>query len=219
MNFLSAVEFLKELGENNNKPWFDANRTRYEKMKVEWLETVASLIKEVASFDKDIEDLEPKNCVFRINRDVRFAKDKSPYKTNISAYLSKGGKKSLYGGYYIQISPSESFLAGGMWMPEPAQLQAIRQEIDYHSDTFKKIIENKTFVKLFGELENQKLSSVPKGFEKDNPNAELLKFKSFVAIHKLEEKDFLDKNFVKNTVEMIRELKPFNDFLNKAIES
>ncbi len=218
MNFTNLFTFLTTLKENNHKPWFDENRKWYEEVKADWHKTVGELIKAIAEFDPEIGTLEPKNCVFRINRDVRFAKDKSPYKTNMGAYFSKGGKKSKYGGYYVHLDPEECFLAGGMWMPEPAELQALRQEIDYHFDEFKTIVDSKTFIQQWGKLEGEKLSSIPKGFEKENPAADYLKHKSFVVTRKLTQSEIEKSDFVKLVVQSFREVKPLNDFFNKAVD-
>lgn len=220
MNFSALNLFLNQLSENNHKIWFDENRPQYESLRKDWLHFVQELITAISSFDADISELEPKNCIFRINRDVRFSKDKSPYKTNFGAYFSKGGKKSLFGGYYIHIDPKETFLAGGMWMPEPPQLQAIRQEIDYHFTDFKFIIENPVFKKNFTEINTeQKTVGIPKGYEKDNPAAEYLKLKNFVVMHKISLSDLENKDATKNISTIFKTIKPFNDFLNKAIDS
>ena len=217
MNYLQTLAFLSELAENNNKPWFDANRKRYETVKVDWANTVTEIIKSIAAFDEPIGELEAKNCTFRINRDVRFAKDKSPYKTNLGAIMSKGGKKSVGAGYYIQIDPKETFLASGIWMPEPPHLFKIRQEIDYHFNEFRQIVEGKEFVSKIGNLESEKLVSVPKGFDKDSPAAEYLKYKSFVGSKKFDISTLAEPDFVQNMAAYFKVLKPLNDFLNRAM--
>jgi uncharacterized protein (TIGR02453 family) len=218
MDIKKTYSFLSTLKENNYKVWFDENRKWYEEVKSEWYATVSELIKAVAEFEPEMGSLEAKNCVFRINRDVRFSKDKSPYKTNMGAYFSKGGKKSKYSGYYIHIDPVETFLAAGIWQPEPTELQAIRQEIDYHFTDFNTIIEDKLFVKEWGKLEGEKLVSVPKGYEKENPAAEYLKHKSFIVTHKLTMSDFEQKDLVKFVSKTFKSAKPFNEFLNNAID-
>lgn len=217
MDFKRAFNFLSDLKDNNNKPWFDANRKTYEAVKADWEAAVGSIIEAIAGFDPEIGELKPKDCTFRINRDVRFAKDKSPYKTNIGSYFAKGGKKSIYAGYYVHIDPSECFLAGGLWMPEPPRLQAVRQEIDYHFDEFQAIVESPSFVKTFGELENNKLSGAPKGYEKDNPAIEYLKQKSYIAIKNLQPEELATGGYLKIIAATFREMKPMNDFLNKAL--
>jgi len=218
MNFQNAFAFLAALKSNNNKAWFDGNRKWYEDVKAEWYIVVGQLIKSIADFDPEIGLLEPKNCAFRINRDIRFSKDKSPYKSNIGAYFAKGGKQSKFGGYYVHIDPVECFLAAGVWQPERAELQAIRQEIDYHSAEFKAIVMSKTFTDSVGQLGGEKLSSIPKGFEKENPSSEYLKHKSFVASKTFAPDQLGNLEFVKTVSQIFRAAKPLNDFLNKAVE-
>lgn len=217
MHFKALLGFLSDLSENNHKAWFDENRPRYEAIRKEWLKCVQELITLLSSFDSNIADLETKNCIFRINRDVRFAKDKSPYKSNMGAYFAKGGKKSAFGGYYIHLDPKECFLAGGIWMPESFHLQAIRQEIDYHFADFKAVVDNPTFKNTFPSFENQRMVGVPKGYDKDNPAADYLKLKSFVVIKKLSIADLEHKAFLQNATDVFKTIKPLNDFLNKAI--
>ncbi|HEX8517433.1 MAG TPA: DUF2461 domain-containing protein, partial [Bacteroidia bacterium] len=135
----STLEFLAKLKKNNTKDWFDKNRKEYDSAKENYKEFLAELILNISKFDPAVKSLEPKDCMFRINRDIRFSNDKTPYKTNIGASIAPGGKKSDSAGYYIHIQPGASFLAGGVWHPEPPQLNAIRQEIDYNMDEFRKL--------------------------------------------------------------------------------
>jgi uncharacterized protein (TIGR02453 family) len=128
----STLQFLQSLQKNNNKPWFDENRKKYESAKENFAEFVEALINGIAAFDPTIQNLTAKNCMFRINRDVRFSKDKSPYKTNMGASISKGGKKINLAGYYFHCEPGKSFAAGGFYMPMAPELAKIRQEIDYN---------------------------------------------------------------------------------------
>ena len=179
----STLKFLKDLKKNNNKAWFDAHRSTYEKARENFIELVQALIDGHKRYDRGLTDLPAKDCLFRINRDVRFSKDKSPYKTNFGASISPGGKKSPLAGYYIQLSPGDSFIGGGVWMPEPATLKRIRQEIDYNLKEFEAIVRSKKFRAVYGDLytrEGIQLSKVPQGYEKDNPAAPYLKLKSFL---------------------------------------
>ena len=134
----TSIKFLKQLSKNNNKEWFDVNRKTYEICKTEFETVVKSVIDKCTLFDTAILNLEAKKCMFRINKDVRFSKDKSPYKINMGASINPGGKKSMIPGYYIHIEPNNSFLAGGCYQPAPEMLAAIRQEIDYNSSELKK---------------------------------------------------------------------------------
>ena len=166
----STITFLKALKKNNNKPWFDKNREKYNAAKYNLEEFVALLLQKMVSFDEDMKELTAKNCTFRINRDVRFSKNKTPYKINLSASFNRGGKKSIYGGYYFHLQPGgNSFVGGGLWMPEPENLKKLRQEIDYCFPEFKKIIGAASFKKHYGELERdekQMLVNVPKDMTK-----------------------------------------------------
>lgn len=215
----STLDFLSKLSKNNNKEWFDKNRPTYELAKSNFKDFVNELIISTAKFDSSIKHLQAKDCIFRINRDVRFSKDKSPYKNNFGVILSPGGKKSFEAGYYVQIQPGASFIAGGMWQPPTPQINAIRQEIDYNAAEFKKIIGAKDFKKLFGKLsEEDKLKSVPKGYDKSHPEIELLKYKSYITIHNLKDKDVLSKNFLKQCNEVMKAMQPLNLFLRRACD-
>ncbi|CAN5530583.1 DUF2461 domain-containing protein [soil metagenome] len=215
----STLEFLSKLSKNNTKEWFDKNRPVYELAKTNFKEFVNELIISTAKFDSSIKHLEPKDCIFRINRDVRFSKNKAPYKNNFGAILSPGGKKGFEAGYYLQIQTGASFIAGGMWQPPTPQITAIRQEIDYNADEFKKIIGAKEFKKQFGELsEEDKLKSVPRGYDKTHPEIELLKFKSYIAVHNLRDADVLSKNFLKHCNEVMKAMQPLNVFLRRACD-
>lgn len=217
----STLKFLKDLKKNNNKPWFDAHRAQYEAARADFEQFIQAVLDRHSKNDPDLKDLTAKKCMFRINRDVRFSKDKSPYKTNFGASMDKGGKKSGLAGYYFHCEPGGSFIGGGLWMPEPAVVKRVRQEIDYSYDEFKKLITTKNFKGFFGELykgENAQLSKVPQGFEKDNPAAEHLKFKSWLVLHNFSDAEVTAPSLVKNTVEAFKLMQPFIRFLNRAVE-
>ena len=218
----STLSFLKSLKKNNNKPWFDANKSKYLEVRNNFEEFVALLLQKMALFDEDLKELEYKNCLFRINRDVRFSKDKTPYKINFSASFNKGGKKSIYAGYYLHLQPGgNSFIGGGLWRPEPEQLKKVRQEIDYCFPEFKKIIEVPAFKKNYGGLEkdqNQMLINIPKGYEKENPAADFLKMKSFVASKNIADVDLTNPKFMNQIVDSYKTLKPLLNFINRSFE-
>ena len=215
----TTLEFLAQLSKNNNKEWFDKNRPTYEIAKTNFKEFVDELILNVSKFFPSIKDLLAKDCIFRIYRDVRFSKNKDPYKNNFGAILAPGGKKSLSAGYYFQLQPTASFVAGGMWQPPSPQINAIRQEIDYNANEFKKIISNKKFKEYFGELPNEdKLKSVPKGYDKSHPEIELLKHKSFIVVHNLKDKDVLSRDLIKDITATFKVMHPFNSFLRRACD-
>jgi uncharacterized protein (TIGR02453 family) len=214
-----TLKFLGSLKKNNNRDWFEKHRPAYETAKTDVQKFVDELIKELIKFDKAFIGLEGKKCMFRINRDVRFSKDKSPYKTNFGASISPGGKKSDLPGFYIHIDPSSAFLAGGVWMPEPDKLNAIRQEIDYNFKEFQKIVNDKNFKKHFGELsKEEKLVNVPKGYSKESPAAEFLKLKSFIVSKKIDAKEITSKTFIRKCAETCKAMHAFHLFLRRAMD-
>lgn len=218
----STIQFLQKLKKNNNKEWFEKNRSAYELAKKDFTFFIENVINELQKKDTTLQHLEAKSCIFRINRDVRFSKNKTPYKTNFGASISKGGKKVSEAGYYLHIEPGQSFIGGGFWMPMSEELKKIRQEIDYNLDEFQKIISSKKFVQEFGGLEKSKeylLSRPPKGYDIDNPAIEYLKFKSFIVSAKIEDADLTDKSFLKKVVNSFETMIPFIYFLNRAIEN
>jgi len=214
-----TLSFLSSLKKNNNKDWFDKNKERYLSSKENVAETVEALLKEIRSFDKRYAGLTSKDCMFRIYRDVRFSKDKRPYKNNLGASINIGGKKATNAGYYLHIEPGGSFLAGGIWMPPSDVIKKIRQEIDYNGKTFHKIIDNKDFKKHFGKPDEEyKLKTTPKGYDKDHPDIEYLRLTSFIVWHKYSDKIVSSKNFVKELGKATKLMRPFLDFLNTAMD-
>lgn len=216
----STLKFLKDLKKNNNKPWFDKNRKAYEEAKADFTAFIQKVIDQHGKSDPTIKSVVAKNCMFRINRDIRFSKDKSPYKTNMGAYINRGGKKSLFGGYYFHCQPGRCFTGGGLWMPMPPELNKIRQEIDYNFTEFKRIIGSKKFKSVYGDLSRDAeyvLTRVPKGYEPNNPAAEYLKLKSFVALVTLKDSDLVSKDLVKKTATAFDALQPLIEFINESI--
>ncbi|MEO8860668.1 MAG: DUF2461 domain-containing protein [Ginsengibacter sp.] len=218
-----TVTFLKELKKNNNKPWFDNNKEKYLATKIDFEHFVQQLIKGISAFDSDIKSLEVKNCTFRINRDIRFSKDKTPYKTGMGASFNNGGKKSKFAGYYFHLEPGgKSFAGGGLWMPTPPDLQKMRQEIDYCLPEFKKIIFAPSFEKQYpGGLEtnpNQMLVNVPKGYDKENPAAAFLKLKNFVATRPIADKLLTTPALEKEVIHAFKGLLSLVKFINQSLE-
>ncbi len=216
----STTKFLKDLKKNNNKPWFDAHRKDYENAKQNFADFIQSVIDKHGRKDKTISHLKAKDCMFRINRDVRFSKDKSPYKTNMGAYINRGGKKSLFGGYYFHCEPGQSFVGGGLWMPMPPELSKVRQEIDYNFAEFKKIVSSKKFKSLYNDVSRDAeyvLTRVPKGYEADNPAAEYLKLKSVVAMTPVSDKDLTSSQLEKKVLQAFETLQPLLYFLNNSL--
>lgn len=217
----STVKFLKQLKNNNNKEWFDKNRPAYESARADFSAFVSAIIKAHGKSDPEIATLEPKNCIFRINRDVRFSKNKAPYKNNLAASFDRGGKKSIFAGYYFHMEPGDSFIGGGIWMPEANELKKIRQEIDYNFEEFSAILKNKKFRSVFGTLDESaeyKLSRPPKGYDDENPAIEFLKLRSFIAMVPVKDEDITSKALTKKVLEAFAAIQPLIKFLNRAIE-
>ncbi|MBN8576911.1 MAG: DUF2461 domain-containing protein [Cytophagales bacterium] len=218
MNFSRIQSFLKSIAKNNNREWFEKNKPKYLEAKNLFDDFVEAFHKELLKFDDSLAGLNPRKLAFRIYRDVRFSKDKRPYKVNMGAGLSPKGKMEQEPGYYLHIEPGKSFIAGGFYMPDSGNLAKIRQEIDYNTKGFLKIITDKKFKKYFAGLDDfDKLKTAPKGYPKDHPQIDLLKHKSFIVSHYFMDKEVLDKKFVKQAAEIARVIKPLNDFLSNAI--
>src|SRR5690349_4720714 len=217
----SALKFLKDLTKNNNKPWFEAHRAQYEAARADFGGFIQKVIDTYGKKDASIKHLTAKECMFRINRDVRFSKDKSPYKNNFGASINKGGKQATAtGGYYFHLQPGQAFCGGGIWMPEPEFLRKIRQEVDYNFKEFKSIIGSRKFKSVYGDVSHDaeyKLTRVPKGYEADNPAAEYLKLKSFVAMIEFKDSDLTSKGLLKKTVTAFETLKPLLNFMDRAM--
>lgn len=216
----STLAFLTKIKANNNRDWFEKNKGLYVAAKEDVEKNIDEVINQIRKFDKRIPaDLSGKKCVFRIYRDVRFSKDKRPYKNNLGASINPGGKKDVSPGYYVHVQPGESFVAGGMWMPEPENLNKIRQEIDYNLKEFLKIVNDKNFKKIFGTLSAEdSLVNAPKGYAKDHPAMEYLKLKSFIVVADLKDKDVMSKDYVKNVAAICKAMQPLNNFLQRAID-
>ncbi|MBS1496241.1 MAG: DUF2461 domain-containing protein [Bacteroidetes bacterium] len=215
----STFTFLKELKQHNNKPWLDANRLKYEEAKQDFAGLVSDLIKAIGKFDAGMASLLAKDCTFRLNRDIRFSKDKTPYKTNFGAGFNVGGKKALNAGYYLHIEPGKCFIGGGFWMPPAEILQKIRQEIDYNFADFKKIMAHKNFKNNFvkGIEKNDMLTRPPKGYGDDNPAIEYIKLKSFIVTKPLSDAEAASPLLVKNVATVFKAMQAFVQFLNEAI--
>lgn len=213
----TIVDFLSKLEKNNNRDWFNANKNLYQTAKSDFEIFVNRLIPQIHKFDPEIGTITAKECVFRIFRDVRFSKDKSPYKTNMGGFIAKGGRKGGYAGYYLHIDMKQAFIAGGLYMPPSDILKKVRQEIMYNVDEFKSIIQSSLFQKTFGQVEGEKLKRPPKDFPADFADIDLLKFKSYTVMHPISTKVILDQNFEDYTVNIFKEMFALNHFLNKAV--
>lgn len=214
-----TMKFLKDIKRNNNKEWFHKNKDRYQVARSNFIEFITRVLDELKHHDMTLSAIEPSRCIFRINRDIRFSKDKKPYKTNFGANPSKGGRKIYRAGYYFHLEPGMSFLAGGIWMPEGEDLAKIRQELDYCLDEFKTIISDKTFKKQYGELDREaELIRPPKGYDENHPGLSFLKLKSFTVTAALTDDQVLSKKIVQLTLDHFKTMIPFIHFLNRALE-
>ena len=214
-----TLKFLKDLQKNNNKTWFENNRKTYQLIKEDFLVLTQQIIDGIAIFDLPVGHLKAKDCTFRINRDVRFSKNKSPYKNNVAAYFNYEGKKGNGAGYYLHIEPGKSFAAGGIWMPEPQVLSKIRQEIDYSFNQLNRITSAAAFKKTFLlGITGEALVRPPKGYDDQNPAIALLKLKSFIVSRSFSDAELKNKNFTKSVVQTFKTMQPFINFLNTAIQ-
>lgn len=212
------LDFLKELKYNNSKEWMDAHREQYHGAKAKFEEFVNLLIIEIQHFDDRIAGITPKKSIFRINRDIRFSKDKSPYKSNMGAFISEDGKKSFKPGYYIHLQPeNESFMAGGIYAPPGDILKKIRQEVDYNPEELKSIVSTPEFKNFYGEIQGEKLKTAPQGYNVDHPNIGFLKLKSYVVMHRFSDQEVVAGDFTEKIVNGFKILKPMNDYLDVAI--
>ncbi len=217
----ATLQFLKELKKNNYREWFNENKPRYEAAKENVIEVVGELIKEVNKFEPTMGYPEPKKSLFRIYRDVRFSKNKEPYKTNMGAMIGpETNAKMLRSSYYMHIEPGASFVSCGVYMPHPPIVKAVRTAIDEDFETLNAIVSNKTFKALLGDLvrDEDALQRVPPGFDKNSPAAEYLKLKHFYVFHPFTDNELMSGDFVKNAAKMFKAAKPLNDWLNAVIE-
>jgi uncharacterized protein (TIGR02453 family) len=212
----STMQFLSDLKKHNEREWFTANRKRYEEAKINFTDFIQEIINEITSFDPIFKGLEAKSCIYRINRDIRFSNDKSPYKAHFGAFILRGGNKNMhtFAGYYIHIEPGSCMLSGGAYMPPTSWLSEIRAKIDDQGDELLKIVSNKDFVKYFGNIDGDKLKTAPKGYPKDHKFIELLKYKSFLATHMFSDEKAMSKDYFSLIVSGCRAMKPMIDFLN-----
>jgi uncharacterized protein (TIGR02453 family) len=217
-----TIQFLTKLKKNNSREWFNEHRNEYDAAKENFIELVNQILSQAGQFDQDISVLTYKDCIFRINRDVRFSKNKDPYKNNMAAYFVKGGKKSWLAGYYFHFEPGgKSFIGGGLYGGEPNQIKKVRQEIDYDWEAFKGILQNKNFKKTFGDLsreEGMSLVREPKGYDKDNPAIDYIKLKNFIVSVPVTDEELTDQKLVKKIITAFTTMQPLLQFLNRAIE-
>lgn len=216
-NMRWVVSFLGRLKRNNNRRWFEKNRMDYDRARQTFEDFVFEIIQNVQLFDDSIGHPEPRDCIFRIYRDVRFSKDKSPYKTNFGAVIAPEGRKTRRACYYVQVSPGEHMLGGGVYMPEANQLKRLRRHVLSNGEEFERLMAKRSFRDYFGGLwDEDKLSRVPRGFDPQDPYVELAKNRHFVVSHSFTNREVLSAGFVKSVSKGFRLMKDFNDFLNQV---
>lgn len=214
-----TLAFLRKIKKNNNTEWMKANKEEYLEARKEFEFLVQELIVRLSQWDDRFSYLEPKDCIFRFNRDIRFSDNKNPYKENFAAFFGIGGKKSTLPGYYFSISTKEIFAGGGLWQPEPDKLIKVRRYVAENGDELTKIIKQKSFMKTFGTLSDEDtLKRVPKGFDAEHPYADYLKLKSFIASKEFTATEAVEKNFGQKIDKALKDLKPLNDFLHEALK-
>lgn len=217
-NLKQVLGFLKELKKNNSKDWMQANKPEHLVQKTAFIELVQQVITGLSSFDKNVLELAPKDCIFRINRDIRFSKDKTLYKTHFGAYMALGGRKSMLPGYYLHLEPgNKSILAAGIYRPNSDLLRKVRQEIDYNGQNLLSIVENSTWQREFGQLEGEHLTKAPKGYTIDHPLIKYLQLKSFLAVLPLKDTEVINESFLKLGIKKFKRMHPLVEFLNTAI--
>ncbi|MFV5684403.1 DUF2461 domain-containing protein [Flavobacterium sp. GB2R13] len=217
-----TLQFLDDLKANNNRDWFLENKKRYEAVKKNYQQLVTDLLDVMKPMDPSLEMLEVKNCTFRINRDIRFSKDKTPYKSHLGVWLSSGAKGMNRSGYYLHLEKGASFIAGGLYCPEAQDLKKMRKEIAYFHDDLEAILNEKDFKREFKDFDrNEKdtLKNPPRGYEKEHPAIEFLKLKSFECSQRIDISEVTKKDFVATMSKKLITLKPLNDFINRALTS
>ena len=213
-----VLEFLKELAANNNREWFQDNKKWYDQSREKVLFLTDVLINEIGKFDPEVRGLQPKDCMFRIFRDVRFSHDKRPYKTNFGSFICKGGRKSMNPGYYFHLEPGGCFVGGGIYMPPAEPLRTIRSFMADHAEEFLEFTEDPDFKKDFPEMYDDRLKTAPKGFPKDHEHMDLLRYKSFIYSKTFSDKVVKSDKYIETMVDTFHQLYPVNSFLYRALE-
>lgn len=211
-------KFLRDLEKNNNREWFSVHKDEYDYLKKEWEADVQKLITQMSVYDNSLLNLQAKDCIYRIYRDVRFSPNKAPYKTYFSAVIGAGGRKCIKSCYYLHVQPGgNSGLFGGIWCPEPTLLNALRHSIDDNVEEFEEILEAPEFSSLY-KLVGNSLKTAPKGFAKNSPNIKYLRFKEYLLEHKLPDEYFYSNDWIEKSAKEFQPQLTFHKFLNFTIE-
>ena len=220
MNVPAILDFISELVQNNDREWFAQHRDQYDATRSQFEKISVELIRQIIEFDPEIAHVEAKDCIFRIYRDTRFSNDKTPYKNHYGVFVAaSGGRKSVRGGYYLHLEPSNCFIASGVWCPPPPLLKALRQSVYDNIDEMIEITGHHEFTKWFsGFYEEDKLKKIPKGFPADFQHADLLKLKHYMVEYKLPDSLLKSENFVTKIAEIFKAAHPLNKFLNYTVD-
>ena len=214
----STLNFIGDLIQNNTREWFAEHKPRYEASRADFLSFLEGLLAGAAAFEPLALGQQPKDLVFRIYRDVRFSKNKNPYKDHYGAYLAEGGRKSILPGYYLHLSPNnQSFMACGLWMPPVEFLKAVRQEIDYNLSEFEQLLAAPEFKKFFKGIEGEKLKTNPKGYDRGNPALPYLRHKSWMVSHPLPDALLTSDKALDEVLEAMQLAMPFKEFLMRPL--
>ncbi len=215
-------EFLEEISHNNNREWFAANKSRYEELRTQWMADLDRMVMHMTAWEPKLAGQNAKTCAYRFYRDTRFSPDKTPYKLYFAAAISPWGRKTERAAYYLQMGLPTSFgdsgLYGGLWCPESKLLKKVRLAIVDNIEEFTEIIDAPEMKTLYPGWVGSRLKTVPKGWDRNHPYAEILRNKDFGKYHHCDENFFLDPSWPERAAELFRVLKPFNDFLNYSID-
>jgi len=210
-----SISFLKKLSKNNNRDWFNEHKNMYLKAHNNIVAFADALLIEMNKHDH-IETESGKKALFRIYRDVRFSKEKTPYNTHWSGGFKRATKK-LRGGYYFRIEPGNSFIAGGFWGPEPDDIKRIRQDIDLNYKEWKKLLANKTLANTFGKIIGEQVGSAPRGYSKEHPAIDLLRYKQFILKYEFTDKEIYSPDFLKKVNDTYKKMRPFLDYMSDVL--
>ena len=215
-NLKQVLDFLYDLQINNNRPWFEEHKEAYNEAKITFEGFVNALIQRLSAYE-DLSGVTARGSIMRIYRDIRFSKDKTPYKSCMTAHIASRGKKSGSLGFGIRLAPLDSGAAGGLWDPSPEQLAKFRNGVDRNKDKLLDLVKTPDFMKYFGSIQGEKLKTAPKGYAKDHPAAEILKLKQVYVFRTFTDEAVLADDFVDQLVTTYVAMKPFLDYLNNAI--
>ena len=206
-----VFDFLKDLEKNNTREWFAENKIRFKNLEIGVKAFYTAIMDNLKQHD-EIEKMK----MFRIYRDVRFSKDKSPYKSHLAGSFARAGAR-LRGGYYLHLKPGDSFVATGFWEPNKEDLLRIRKEMELDAEEFKKVINDKKFKKCWGDLVGDEVKTAPKGFDREHPNIDLIKKKQYIFVRKFSDKEVLSKDFAKLVDDSFKTIRPYFDLMSDIL--